>query len=233
MEKTKKKLNRTSNTKSSHSQKKITRKKDCILGLIDKDGKGKTKNRTEFSNSLINDIECVIAGYKPNVIRNFCEDCPESLKNELKKQNAKIYRSVLYIKPKYEKQSILLGMYTSIKPEPYIMQSIKELPKTKFSKKWYIIGKLLGYRSTEIKGFYLRQLYIDKLYKDKDKKYKLRESEILEHMKTFKINMKEFNQYYKDVKLICDKWINDMLTKSLQFENMYQKVLKEVKLYKG
>jgi len=136
---------------------------------------------------------------------------------------------MIYIYPRYKKHAILCNYLQERKKTPIVMNSLDAEGITEFTKFSYVQGVLLGYRQSEIRGFYLRGVALlniggdfTKIYIENDEHIKL-EEKVIEELK--KINIPEFNKKYKMMKTICDKWLKMALGKDSIFTDLFEKAV--------
>jgi hypothetical protein len=221
---TRKSSNSKSIKKSINKKTKKMKKADCILGSINKNGLRKNNH-----NNYKNDVNCLIFGHKPCLLN--MEDISKTIKIKLQQLNTKIYKNVIYIYPRFKKTAILCNEisnnYIFFKP------SLELEGKTDFNKYFYILGYLLGYRDNEIRGFFLRNIAFEILYKEKLEKIETMNEFTLEKLvekEIKKINRTEFNTNYKELKTICNKWLKMALGKNSIYNDLYIKAEKDIKL---
>jgi hypothetical protein len=208
------------------------KKSECRLADIDKYGLGKP----HLSSDLENQFECLIAGHRNCLMHmyKFVAKLSQSIKDKLIKHKTKIYKNMIYIYSRYKKHAILCYYLQERRQYPNVMNSLDLEGITEFNKSSYAQGVLLGYRQSEIRGFYLRNialLQIDyeftKTFVNDDENIKL-EEKLVEELK--KINIPEFNKKYNIMKSICDKWLKMALGKDSIFNDLYEKANIDIKL---
>jgi len=204
------------------------KKSECVLGYIDKSGLAKNN-----INDFANEFNCLILGHKPCLVgigaEYYKNKIPNTIKINLKKLNAKQYKDVIYIYPRFKKQAILCNEITN--NYNFFKARLDLEGNTEFNKRNYIMGVLLGYRANEIRGFFIRILALknirntnQELMSDIRMLDKLIEEEIK------KINISKFNKNYKEMKTICDKWIKMALGKNSIYNDLYEKAEQDIKL---
>ena len=224
--KTKKnRITRTARLQNTKTNK--LKKSDCKLADVDKYGLAKPT----LSSDLDNHFECLLAGYR-NCLMYMYHNIPQlsqPIKNKLIKHKAKIYKNMIYIYPRYKKHAILCNYLQERKQNPAVMNSLEAEGFTEFKKFSYVQGVLLGYRQSEIRGFYLRGIALlniggdfTKIYVEKYTDIKL-EEKVIEELK--KIDIPEFNKKYKIMKLVCDRWLKMALSKDSIFNDLFEKAV--------
>ena len=220
------KKNRIARIKLQNTKTHTLKKSDCRLADINKYGLIKPR----LSTDLDNQFECLLAGHR-NCLMYMYHRIPhlsQSTKNKLIKHKTKIYNNMIYIYPRYKKHAILCNYLQERKKTPIVMNSLDAEGLTEFKKFSYVQGVLLGYRQSEIRGFYLRGVallnigYFTKVFDENNKIIKL-EEKIIEELK--KINIPEFNKKYKIMKSVCDKWLKMALGKDSIFNDLFEKAV--------
>lgn len=218
------------NIKNKTKQTQKMSKTDCVLGYIDKNGLGKIN-----SNDYKNDFNCLIFGHKPCLLRMDYQlkNIPKSIKLILKKLNTKKYKDVIYIYPRFKKTAILCNEIAN--NYNFFKSSLELEGQTKLSKRNYILGFLLGYRDNEIRGFFLRQIALNKIQYPKRLKsendFTMLDKQVTEEITKFKKNhITKFNRDYKEVKTICNTWLKLALGKNSIYIELYKKAQMDIKL---
>jgi hypothetical protein len=219
------KKHRIARIKLQNTKTHTLKKSDCRLADVDKYGLSKPT----LSTDLDNQFECLLAGHR-NCLMYMYNSIPQlsqSTKNKLIKHKTKIYKNMIYIYPRYKKHAILCNYLQERKKTPIVMNSLDAKGMTEFSKFSYVQGVLLGYRQSEIRGFYLRGIALlniggdfTKVFAENKEMEKL-EEKIIEELK--KMNIPEFNKKYKIMKSICDKWLKMNLGKDSIFNDLFEK----------
>ena len=204
------------------------KKSECVLGYIDKSGLAKNN-----INDYANDFNCLILGHKPCLLgmsTDFYKNkIPNTIKLNLQQLNTKQYKDVIYIYPRFKKLAILCNEITN--NYNFFKATLDLEGNTKFNKRNYIMGVLLGYRPNEIRGFFIRILALKNIQNNKQQlitDIRMLDKLIEEEIK--KINISKFNKNYKEMKTICDKWIKMALGKNSIYNDLYDKAEKDIKL---
>ena len=152
------------------------------------------------TNVITNHILSLMNDFKP-LFESICDpikkNISKNLYNSFKLFKPKIYKRIIFIFDKYERNCILLGSIFNKNDN-----NIISIHYDKYAKEHdtifinYLYGKLFGYRDIEIKDWYRKMEYF---------------------------NPEEFDNKYIKIKTLGDKWLDNALSPTSEFNDFYEK----------
>ena len=170
---------------------------EAILGKLEYDLD--TNMNTNHILALMND-------FKP-LFESICDPIEKyiskNLNNSFKLFKPKIYKSIIFIFDKYERNCILLGNLFNINDKNIIsLNYAKHSEEHDIQFISYLYGKLFGYRDIEIKDWYRKRAYLNTLNT---------------------LNAEELDDKYIKIKTLGDRWLDNALSPASEFNDFYEK----------